>query len=356
MQTSLRRKREPLPAPNPPLFRPHADPAHRARVALCRSRSCRAPRIGPDHRVGLCAFPAASNPRPQKPVSRPCRLPVRSTRPMPGVSASTHLGTITPLDTDAPLLALHRHFADQLTSIRYWSAPRPLATPLLSHTHAHAHSRSSRVPRSVQETCNCTRRTLNHRPTRSPRSRAHARPSTIRSRRALRLPHGGQLRLLLCEDRRSNPPSTLTPTDHRPTHPAADDRSKNLRPKRNIRTAMNHEIMLYGIAQKVCGEAVTNRAYPHPDLRSPLFLAASQEQLGFDVHYGPLNPRFSLLALPTCLPAHPRSPRIEQKAVEECKYRMSRYGVTPNSTFGAAQTRRLLVLLLTAPRLRPQCL
>ena len=52
------------------------------------------------------------------------------------------------------------------------------------------------------------------------------------------------------------------------------DRSKNLRPKRNIRTAMNNEIMLYGIAQK--------------------------EQLGFD------------------------------KAVEECKHRMSRYGVSPN--------------------------
>ena len=44
------------------------------------------------------------------------------------------------------------------------------------------------------------------------------------------------------------------------------DRSKNLRPKRNIRTAMNHEVMMYAIAQK--------------------------EQLGFD------------------------------KAVEECKYRM----------------------------------
>ena len=28
------------------------------------------------------------------------------------------------------------------------------------------------------------------------------------------------------------------------------DRSKNLRPKRNIKNAMNHEIMLYGIAQK----------------------------------------------------------------------------------------------------------
>ena len=52
------------------------------------------------------------------------------------------------------------------------------------------------------------------------------------------------------------------------------DRLKNLRPKRNIRTAMHHEIMMYGIAQK--------------------------EELGFD------------------------------KAVEECKYRMSRYGVTPN--------------------------
>ena len=70
----------------------------------------------------------------------------------------------------------------------------------------------------------------------------------------VQVPHGGQLRLLLCEDRRSNPPSSLTdsltPTHRRPTHPAADDRSKNLRPKRNIRTAMNHEIMLYGIAQK----------------------------------------------------------------------------------------------------------
>ena len=29
------------------------------------------------------------------------------------------------------------------------------------------------------------------------------------------------------------------------------DRAKNLRPKRNIRTAMNHEIMMYGIAQVI---------------------------------------------------------------------------------------------------------
>ena len=46
------------------------------------------------------------------------------------------------------------------------------------------------------------------------------------------------------------PSHTHSPTHHRPTHPAADDRSKNLRPKRNIKTAMQHEIMLYGIAQK----------------------------------------------------------------------------------------------------------
>lgn len=30
----------------------------------------------------------------------------------------------------------------------------------------------------------------------------------------------------------------------------ADDRAKNLRPKRNIRTAMHHEIMMYAIAQE----------------------------------------------------------------------------------------------------------
>ena len=37
---------------------------------------------------------------------------------------------------------------------------------------------------------------------------------------------------------------------------------------------MNHEIMMYGIAQKVRGRAITNHALPHPDLRSPRPLAA----------------------------------------------------------------------------------
>ena len=45
----------------------------------------------------------------------------------------------------------------------------------------------------------------------------------------------------------SPPPSrALTPRFVR----AQYDRAKNLRPKRNIKTAMNNEIMLYGIAQK----------------------------------------------------------------------------------------------------------
>ena len=68
------------------------------------------------------------------------------------------------------------------------------------------------------------------------------------------------------------------------------DRSKSLRPKRNVRTAMNHEIMMYGIAQK--------------------------EQSGFD------------------------------KAVEECKYRMSRYGVTPNMLIMPPQ---MLLYMALAP-------
>ena len=56
-------------------------------------------------------------------------------------------------------------------------------------------------------------------------------------------------------------------------HPVLSDH-RNLRPKRNIKTAMAHEMMLYGCAQK--------------------------EVMGLD------------------------------KAVEECKYKMSRYGVSPN--------------------------
>ena len=82
MQTSLRRKREPLLAPNPPLFLTHADPAHRARVVLCRSRSCRAPRPGSDHRVGLREFPAALNPHPISPshARATCLCAVRDRR------------------------------------------------------------------------------------------------------------------------------------------------------------------------------------------------------------------------------------------------------------------------------------
>ena len=60
------------------------------------------------------------------------------------------------------------------------------------------------------------------------------------------------------------------------------DRIKNLRPRKNIQTAMNHEINMFACSQK--------------------------EQNGLD------------------------------KAVEECKYRMSRYGVTPNVRSHATTT------------------
>ena len=50
MQTSLRPKRKPSLALNPPLFPNHTDPTHRARaVVLRRSRPCRAPWPGSYH-------------------------------------------------------------------------------------------------------------------------------------------------------------------------------------------------------------------------------------------------------------------------------------------------------------------
>ena len=70
-----------------------------------------------------------------------------------------------------------RHFADQLTSIRYWSGPH-LEPPLLaSHAHAHADSRSLRVPRSVQETCNCMRRNSNRARKPSPQPKPSLTPN-----------------------------------------------------------------------------------------------------------------------------------------------------------------------------------
>ena len=116
-----------------------------------------------------------------------------------------------------------QHFADQLTSIRY----------------------------CVQETCSARRDLQPFQP--CPPSTGSRSPARSRA----------------CEDF-DVLYAYLTSTNYDFSY----DRAKNLRPKRNIKTAMNHEILLYGIAQK--------------------------EQLGFD------------------------------KAVEECKYRMSRYGVTPN--------------------------
>ena len=66
------------------------------------------------------------------------------------------------------------------------------------------------------------------------------------------------------------------------------------RPKRNIRTAMNHEIMMYGGYHVL--EPWSHRPCPHKTITDRALLSrsaiAQKEQLGFD------------------------------KAVEECKYRM----------------------------------
>lgn len=48
------------------------------------------------------------------------------------------------------------------------------------------------------------------------------------------------------------------------------DRAKNLRPKRNIKTAMNNEIMLYGIAQAFGSASLTTQPQPQPPLPSCL--------------------------------------------------------------------------------------
>ena len=58
---------------------------------------------------------------------------------------------------------------------------------------------------------------------------------------------------------------------------APADRAKNLRPKRNIKTAMNHEIMLYGIAQKEqlgFDKAVEECSAPPPPLEPGRFSCA----------------------------------------------------------------------------------
>jgi len=85
-----------------------------------------------------------------------------------------------------------------------------------------------------------------------------------------------------------------------------------------------------------------------------LYAIAQKEQLGFDkaVEVRPEphpNPAPVWSPCTTLTPAHPL-------LWQECKYRMSRYGVTPNSALVIAQTHRLLVRLLTASCLRAQCL
>lgn len=126
----------------------------------------------------------------------------------------------------------------ELTSIRYWSAPRPLATPPASHTRSR-----SRPPLS------CASQRARDLQLYAPRLEPlpHPKPSLTPSRPTLA--HSQST----CSTPTSRRPTTTFRVRNaplqllnapKPTHPpwpsAADDRSKNLRPKRNIRTAMNH--------------------------------------------------------------------------------------------------------------------
>jgi len=82
------------------------------------------------------------------------------------------------------------------------------------------------------------------------------------------------------------------------------DRNKNLRPKRNIRTAMNHEVMMYAIAQK--------------------------EQMGFDKcveECSAPTPAPPPAVAPCAAAQRPMPIHPSRRAAE---YRMSRYGVKPN--------------------------
>lgn len=82
------------------------------------------------------------------------------------------------------------------------------------------------------------------------------------------------------------------------------DLAKSLRPRRSVKMAMQHECTMYAIAQKE-GLGMVRPLPSHPPPTVCNF------------------PHLSLLQSPI----HHCS---QDKAVEEAKYRMSRYGVTPN--------------------------
>jgi len=80
--------------------------------------------------------------------------------------------------------------------------------------------------------------------------------------------------------------------------------AKGLRPRRSVRTALQHEIAMYAIGKHLhrCFrfEATLVCSFVGLTCNLRFWLAAQKEGMGLD------------------------------KAVEDCKYRMSRYGVQPN--------------------------
>ena len=93
------------------------------------------------------------------------------------------------------------------------------------------------------------------------------------------------------------------------------DRAKNLRPKRNIKTAMAHEVRLARLAH-----------WPHRDAEHGSLFADDALRLRAEGGHGPGRappPLPTVLCASHPQPFSPNHPPFgAQKAVEECKYKM----------------------------------
>ena len=200
--------------------------AHRARrapVARLPLEPCQPPCNPHAHRVpcsrrGLALIIESDSTRRLAARTSPTSSPRSGERPVAWNPWRLH--TLDRL-AHARTPALPRRYCVQEVSVpvaTFASSHHP-APPCAAHAHPHAPCHTHRPATST-----CSTPTSRRPTTTSPVRRPPLQPS--------------------------NPPSSLTPTHRRLTHPAADDRSKNLRPKRNIRTAMNHEIMLQVAADR----------------------------------------------------------------------------------------------------------
>ena len=228
------------PAPPPRALTPDPLPSQRASRACRRAFAasmCAPVRIEP-------AEPAASEPARLTASASPCAArPRRPPRPRP------HHRERLLRDRRRPS-ALRRPYAPRLEPNRPPSSPQAPAHAMVAVRRAHLDPLLR--PGDLQ----CAPRLEPHRPARPHALCSRSALCLRRLRRAVCLPHMRKLRLQLRpheEPVRTRARLTPLPVpDHAPvasTLTACLSRPRR-RPKRNIRTAMNNEIMLYAIAQK----------------------------------------------------------------------------------------------------------